>query len=245
MTPGREVPHFEVERFAPRRNRYCCAVFVLNENGRLHAQLEQMRPRSDTVDIIVADGGSTDGSTRGEILSRFGVTALLTKRDRGALSAQMRMALAFALDEGYEGVITIDGNNKDDVSAIPRFVDALDAGADHAQGSRFIPGGHAVRTPPARLLGIRLLHAPLISLAARRRYTDTTNGFRAYSRRLLTDPRVAPFRAVFERYELHYYLAIRAARLGLRVCEVPVTRSYPANGKTPTKITPIRGSFLV
>ena len=31
----------------------------------------------------------------------------------------MRMAIAFALDEGYDGMIVIDGNGKDDVSAIP------------------------------------------------------------------------------------------------------------------------------
>jgi len=90
-----------------------------------------------------------------------------------------------------------------------------------------------------------LLHAPAISLAAGRRYTDTTNGFRAYSRRLLTDPRVQPLRDVFSGYELHYYLAIRAARLGFRVIETPVTRRYPATGKTPTKISPWRGNLLV
>ena len=106
-------------------------------------------------------------------------------------------------------------------------------------------GCRAVATPPGRLLGIRLLDATLISLAAGFRYTDTTNGFRAYSRRFLLDDRVAPFRDVFSRYELHYYLAIRAARLGFVVRELPVTREYPATGPTPTKISPIRGNLLV
>jgi len=53
---------------------------------------------------------------------------------------------------------------------------------------------------------VRILHAPLVSLASRFRYTDTTNGFRGYSRRFLEDPRVAAFRDVFPGYELHYYL---------------------------------------
>jgi hypothetical protein len=82
-------------------------------------------------------------------------------------------------------------------------------------------------------------------LAARRRYTDTTNGFRAYSRRFLTDPRVQPFRDVFQAYELHYYLAIRAARLGFKVAETPVTRRYPARGPTPTKIRGFRGNAAI
>ena len=153
------------------------------------------------------------------------------------------MAFAWALRQGYEGVITIDGNNKDDPAAIPLFIQALDEGVDHVQGSRFIKGGRGVRTPVLRRLGVRFLHAPLIAYAARFPYTDTTNGFRAYSRRLLEDPRMAVFRAVLSGYELHYYLAIRAARLGLRITELPVTREYPQTGKTPTKISGWQGKL--
>lgn len=240
-----QVPTSRVVTYRERAAKYCCAVFVLNENGRLHAQLDRMRPVADLVDVVIADGGSTDGSVADDLLRERGVRACLTKTGPGKLSAQMRMAMAWAMRESYDGLIVIDGNNKDDPSAIPAFVEALDAGIDHVQGSRFIPGGRAENTPPARLLGIHLLHAPLISVSAGRRYTDTTNGFRAYSRRLLLDERVAPFREVFSAYELHYYLAIRAARLGFRVQEVPVTRAYPSHGPVPTKISPIRGNIKI
>jgi hypothetical protein len=56
---------------------------------------------------------------------------------------------------------------------------------------------------------------------------------------------VAPFREVFVAYELHYYLAIRAARLGYRCIELPVTRAYPVTGSTPTKIRGIRGNARI
>ena len=137
----------------------------------------------------------------------------------------MRMALAYTLERGYEGVVVMDGNNKDDPAAVPAFLQLLTVGYDHIQGSRYVPGGKAIHTPWSRHLALKCLHAPLLSLAAGFRYTDTTNGFRAYSRRLLLDERVAPFRDVFSGYELHYYLAIRAARLRFHVCETPVTRS--------------------
>lgn len=240
-----QVPTYTVEEFHGRRARECIVVFVLNEGERLVRQLERMHPWAGCVDILVADGGSTPALLPVDTIRRLGARAVLQKTGPGKLSAQMRMAFAYALHEGYEGIITIDGNDKDDPSAMAGFIDLLRAGVDHVQGSRFIRGGRHVRTPIHRLLAVRLIHAPLISLAAGRRYTDTTNGFRAYSPRLLRDPRVAPFRDVFSRYELHYYLAIRAARLGYRVAEVPVTRAYPVAGPTPTKISPIRGSWSV
>ena len=169
----------------------------------------------------------------------------LIKRDEGGLSAQMRMAISFVVEQGYEGMVVIDGNGKDDISAIPRFLDLLDEGYDHVQGSRYIPGGQGVNTPLARHIAVRLLHAPLISLAAHRRYTDTTNGFRGYSRRFLLDPRVAPFRAIFDRYALLFYLSARAGQLGYRICEIPVTRRYPRNEKIPTKVSGVKARFAM
>ena len=243
--PGGGVPAHERHVFGDKRHRYCVAVFVINEGERVRAQLRAMAPLADRIDIVVADGGSTDGSLALDSLSEFRLRALLVKRDEGKLSAQMRMAIAFALDEGYDGIVVIDGNGKDDIGAIPTMIELLDAGYDHIQGSRYVPGGQGINTPPLRHLAVRLVHAPLVSLAAGARYTDTTNGFRAYSRRLLTDPRVQPLRDIFRGYELHYYLAIRAARLGFRVVETPVTRRYPESGKTPTKISPVKGNLLI
>lgn len=244
-TPPREVPAHDVLSLRKKSNACCVCVFVINEGERVRNQLRNMKQYADAVDIVVADGGSTDGSLAEEFLREQNVTALLTKTGPGKLSAQMRMALAWALDAGYDGVIVMDGNGKDDVGAIPDFLAALRDGFDHVQGSRYVPGGRAINTPLSRHLGVTFLHAPLISLSAGFRYTDTTNGFRAYSRQLLEHPGVLPFREVFSRYELHYYLAIRSARLGLRVKEIPVTRAYPKGEKAPTKISPLKGNLLV
>lgn len=245
MNPEWAVPTYEVVEFNPRQQRICVAVFALNEGQRLLDQLTRMASLSRRVDVVVADGGSMDGSTSGEDLRCRNVNVLLTKTGQGGLSAQMRMAFEYGLTRGYEGIITIDGNGKDDVSSVPLFAAALDIGFDHLQGSRFIQGGREINTPRIRLWGVKLVHAPAISLAAGLRFTDTTNGFRAYSARLLRDTRVAPLRNVFRDYELHYYLAIRAARLGFRCGELPVTRAYPASGRTPTKIRGLRGNALI
>src|SRR5262249_8974275 len=139
------------------------------------------------------------------------------------------------------GIVTVDGNGKDGVEAIPRFLTALAAGFDYVQGSRYLPGGRAVNTPLDRKIAGRLIHTPILSLAARHWFTDTTNGFRAYSARYLNDPRVQPFRAIFDRYALLFFLTVRASQLGYRVTEISVERRYPTGVSAPTKIDGLRG----
>lgn len=68
-------------------------------------------------DILIVDGGSTDGSLELVSLQAKGVRSLLVKTGVGKLSAQLRCAYAFALDQGYAGIVSIDGNDKDDPEA--------------------------------------------------------------------------------------------------------------------------------
>ncbi|MEA1938646.1 MAG: glycosyltransferase family 2 protein [Pseudomonadota bacterium] len=241
----RQLPDFDTHEFAHKSTDFAVAVFCINENGKLLEQLEKMQALEGCPDIIVADGGSTDGSTEHEKLKTRGVNTLLVKTGSGKLGAQMRMAFAYALDRGYKGLVVIDGNGKDGCEAIADFVRLLENGYDHVQGSRFIPGGISENLPFSRWLGVKLLHAPLMSVTSGFHHTDTTNGFRSYSRKLLEDPRLDIFRDVFEGYELHYYLARQAARLGFAVTETPVARRYPATGPLPSKISPIRGNANV
>ena len=237
------VPSFAVHRLRERAHRYAVVIPVINEGSRIERQLMEMEQLPFPMDVVIADGGSDDGSVNPGLLAYFRqVRAVLVKTDTGRLSAQLRMAYAWCLQEGYAGIVTVDGNGKDGVAAIADFFAKLDAGYDLVQGSRYVRGGVSENTPLDRYIAGRFIHAPLISLASRRFwYTDTTNGFRAYSRGFLLDARVAPFRAQFDRYQLLFYLSIRAPRLGYRVCETPVTRRYPLNTATPTKISGLRG----
>lgn len=241
-----QVPAFDTPLWLGRRQRHCVVVPVINEGERIGRLLGRMAalgiPRA--ADVLLVDGGSRDGSLALDRLESHGVRALLVKTGPGKLSAQLRCAYAFALDAGYEGIVTIDGNDKDDPAAIPRFIAALDDGVDFVQASRFLPGGVAENTPASRDLAIRLVHAPLLAARSGFPWTDTTQGFRGYGRRMLLDARVAPFRDVFDTYELLAYLSYRAPRLGFRCLELPTTRRYP-KGEVPTKIGGLRGNLRV
>ena len=231
-----ELPSFDVAQYGERLSDYALVIPVINEGKRIQQQLNRIYHADLPVDVIIADGGSTDGSLGSSFIEGVGVRAVLTKTGTGKLSAQLRMAYAWCLRQGYAGLVTIDGNGKDGIEAVAEMVDKLINGYDYVQGSRYLPGGVAENTPIDRTIANRFLHAPLISIAGRHWYTDTTNGFRAYSSNYLLDPKVQPFRDIFQNYELLFYLTVRAGQLQKKVAHVPVKRTYPINSATPTKI---------
>ena len=238
------VPQFECTEYAEKTKDYVVLIPIINEGDRIIKELKRAYDAdiADHADIVICDGGSTDGCTDEKMLKKLQVNTLLVKQDAGKQGAQLRMGIWWALERGYQGIITIDGNNKDSIENVPDFIRKLEAGYDLIQGSRFVKGGKAVDTPLVRLISVQLIHAPIISLTAHQRFTDTTNAYRAYSRRYLEDERVQPLRDVFMTYELLAYLSVRATQLGYKACEIPVTRSYPKKGKTPTKISFFKGN---
>ena len=160
------VPDYRAAELLPKRSEYCLLIPVINEGARILTELGRAQTAGvDTLcDIVICDGGSTDGSMKLDTLQLYGVNTLLTKTGPGKQGAQLRMGIYFALNRGYKGVLTIDGNNKDSIEDVHKFIEKLQAGYDFVQGSRFIRGGHAVNTPPVRYAAVRLVHAPLISL---------------------------------------------------------------------------------
>ncbi len=238
------VPAYKCMEYQEKMKDYVVLIPIINEGERIIKELKRAYKHKifAVADIVICDGGSTDGCTEEERLKKLQVNTLLVKQGPGKQGAQLRMGFWWALERGYKGIITIDGNNKDSIEDVPRFIGKLEEGYGLVQGSRFVKGGSAINTPFVRLISVQLIHAPVISLTARQRFTDTTNAYRAYSAEYLKDKRVQPFRDIFMTYELLAYLSVRATQLGYQACEIPVTRAYPKTGKTPTKISFFKGN---
>ena len=238
------VPKFECMEYSVKTSDYCVLIPIINEGDRIHKELKRAFKHGvqNFADIVICDGGSSDGCTDEDVLKKLQVNTLLTKQDAGKQGAQLRMGIWWALQRGYKGIITVDGNNKDSIEDVPKFIEKLKEGYGLIQGSRFVKGGRAINTPFVRLVSVRLIHAPVISLTARQWFTDTTNAYRGYSSQYLKDERVKPLRDIFMTYELLAYLSVRATQLGYKACEIPVTRAYPKTGKTPTKISFFKGN---
>lgn len=240
------VPGYEIISCKEKSSKYCVLIPIINERQNIELELNRAMASNafSCCDCIICDGGSTDGSNDPSFLSSLGVTTLLIKKTAGKQGAQLRMGFDYALNAGYEGFITIDGNNKDSIEDLKSFVDKLEEGYDLVQGSRFIEGGEEINTPLFRKIMVKFIHAPIISLTAHKRFTDTTNAYRAYSKKYITDERVDLFRDIFDGYELLAYTSTRATQIGLKACEIPVKREYP-KGKVPTKIKGFKGNFVL
>ena len=237
-----QVPPYIVHEFFPKHTRYCFMPVIYNEGSKFLRQMERMSANSGLADIIVTARESNDGCTDPEFLRKHGAQSLLQTKTPGAASS-IRVGFWHALKQGYEGVVLVDGHNKDGVEALPDYLGKLDEGYDFVQGSRFMAGGEEKNTPFLRKVGIRLFMAPLLYYGGHFWYTDGTNGFRGYSRKYLEDPRVEPFRNCFTHLNLQYYLSYMAPKIGLRVIEIPVKRVYPDDGSVPTKCVGFSKNF--
>ena len=97
-----------------------------------------MKDKQEYLDLRQMNMNSIDGCTSKNKLKQLGVNTLLVKKDIGKQGAQLRMGFWWALQRKYKGIITIDGNNKDSIEDVPKFIKKLEQGYDFIQGSRFI-----------------------------------------------------------------------------------------------------------
>ena len=215
--------------------RVLAATFAYNEGDKIRRTLAR-HPPARTYDLLVADDGSTDGALEG---IDPGILVLRHETNRG-IGATMKEVFQYALDREYDVLVIHAGNDKDEPKEIPLLLDPIVRGeADFVQGSRYLGGGGFGNMPRYRVFSTRVLHPLAFSLAARKRVTESTNGFRAFRTALLRDPRIDWRQTWLDRYELEPYLLLKAIRLGYRHCEVPVTKIYPPHEHGYTKMRPI------
>jgi dolichol-phosphate mannosyltransferase len=203
-------------------------VPIYNEESHVEKLLEKFRPiaQGNLVDeVLFVDDGSTDRTS--EVLLQAGFVKVLRHPKRSGCGASIRSGYREALARGFEAIVVMAGNGKDDPGQIPRLLaPILENTADYVQGSRFLGGGASQGLPWHRLLAMRSLTL-LFRLFLFRGFSDCTNGFRAYRTTLLKDSRLdwnQPW--LGHDYELEIYMHYKAASLGYRFVEVPVSKIY-------------------
>jgi dolichol-phosphate mannosyltransferase len=214
--------------------RVLAATFAYNEGEKIRRTLAR-HPQVRSYDLLVHDDGSTDGALDG---IDPGILVLRNATNQG-IGASMKRVFHYALDHGYDVLVIHAGNDKDNPLEIPTLLEPIERDtADFVQGSRYLAGGRFGNMPAYRVFGTRVVHPLISSMAARKRITESTNGFRAFRTTLLRDPRIDWRQPWLDRYELEPYLLLKTIRLGYRHVEVPVTKIYPPHEIGYTKMRP-------
>jgi glycosyltransferase involved in cell wall biosynthesis len=185
----------------------CVIVPTLNEA----ANLPHVLPRIPAdYDVIIIDGGSIDGTP--EVAATLRPSArMLTQAGRGKGDA---LACGFAAAQS-DIVVMLDADGSARVEEIPRFLEALAAGADFAKGSRFLGDGGSADITRIRSFGNKLLSG-LVNLLFGTSYTDLCYGYNAFWTDCVPDLAIDA-----EGFEVETQLNIRACKAGLLVVEVP------------------------
>ena len=157
-----QVPTFTETVLTEKRHNHALVIPVINEGDRVRHQLGLIAQFVPPVDVVIADGGSTDGSLELDFLRNAGVRTLLIKTGAGRLSAQLRMAYAWCLDAGYDGIgDTMDGNGKDSVEFDCRLRGQIGPRLRLCAGFALPPRREQLNYPIDRYIAGRLIHAPI------------------------------------------------------------------------------------
>src|SRR5919106_882334 len=216
------------EEFGPDVNpkgtgKLAVVVPALNEATSLPEVLPLVphRVHGLEVECIVVSDGSTDETE--DVARKHG--ALIVRRDlRRGQGAAVALGYRSALRRGASVVATLDADGQNDPLELPQLVKPiLDGEADVVHGSRIL--GNYESPIRGRQQGVKVF-AWITSVLARSRITDPASGFRAFTPEALTELR-------FRENQFHASeVTVAAAKLGMRVREVPCTFRERSTGST-------------
>ena len=205
----------------PGVGRVLVVIPTYNEAENIRLITERVRRAVPSVDILVADDNSPDGTggIADELAASDNHIFVLHRAGKEGLGAAYVAGFAWAKNKGYDAVVEMDADGSHAPEELTKLLDAL-RGADAVLGTRYIPGGSVHNWPMHRLLLSRGGNI-YIRMALGMPFKDATGGYRAYRMGVLDTIDVATVAS--QGYSFQVELAWRAYRNGFRVVEVPIT----------------------
>jgi len=181
-------------------------------------------PQNRNYDVLIVNDCSTDRTS--EYIRGYDFKVVEHHRNKGVGGA-IKTGIKYGLENGYQVMAVLAGNNKDDPLELPRLLDPITKeNFDYVQGSRFVTGGRWDNLPLFRFVMVKV-HAFLFFLLTGVRCTDALNGFRAYKLSLFDDPQIDIWQEWLDKYEFETYLHYKVLKLGYKFKEIPVSKIYP------------------
>lgn len=196
--------------------RWLAALPVYNEVKYVGGILDEVVKHAR--DVLVVDDGSTDG-TADILASRNDVRVIRHQQNRG-YGAALITAFEYTVDEGYQGLVTLDCDGQHQPKRIPEFIKAC-ATADIVSGSRYLQQFDGDDAPPEERLLINRKITKELNRRLGFQLTDAFCGFKAYRSEALEQMRITD-----EGYAMPLQLWVEAAAANLRVTEIPVPLIY-------------------
>ena len=189
--------------------------------------------RRELEPVLVIDDGSTDATSA--VARSVGATVLRHDVNRGK-GAALKTGFAWALEHGFDGVITLDADGQHLPGEIPKFIAEREAsGADLIVGGR----AHLFEGMLPRRRNANRFSAWSISIAAGVRVTDSQSGFRYYSAKLL---RAIELRT--DGFDMESEVIVRAGRNGFAVVTIPIDLGF-VDGIATSHYKPLKDTLRI
>ena len=184
--------------------------------GRVHAA----RP---DVHVLIVDDGSPDGT--GQLADELALADpdrvhVMHRISKDGLGAAYLAGFAWGLGREYTVLVEMDADGSHAPEELSRLLEAVDAGADLAIGSRYVPGG-TVRNWPWRRFALSRTANTYSRVLLGVDINDITAGYRAYRREVLEKIDLGAVDS--KGYCFQIDLTWRAINAGFTVVEVPIT----------------------
>jgi len=207
----------------PANLKSCVVIPAYNAAKTLGPLIRHIRQLK--LDAVVVNDGSTDDTAQVATASGALVISHLANHGKGVA---IRSGFAFAVETGYDAVVTMDGDGQHDPAELPRLLE------EAARDGAAIVVGHRVqerwRMPRIRRWTNQVMSG-IVSWMTRQDIPDSQCGFRVIRRQALEQMRLSS-----RHFDIETELLLAASRAGWRVSSIPIRTIYEYH---PSHIRPI------
>jgi dolichol-phosphate mannosyltransferase len=196
-------------------------VPTYNERENIRPIIAAILEADPRLDILVVDDGSPDGTGQiaDELAAANSRVKVLHRTKKEGLGKAYVAGFKRALQDPYEFIFEMDADFSHKPSDLPRFLEALEKGADICLGSRRVKGGGTVNWGVGRQIisgGGSLYARSVLGVDVR----DLTGGFKCFRRKVLETIPLDEIKS--SGYAFQVELTYRAIRKGFKVVEIPI-----------------------